>query len=326
MHVSVLYPVMPTDPHLVAPFAELVSDGLGARLWQGQSLSADTQQVFAYLAGRGHRVPVGTSVALMPLRHPLDAAIQARSLAVLTGHRMVLGLGPATPDFVAALQGKPYDSPRDTCVRYLTEVRRLVGAEDGTPADGDGATVGLPGMPHPGVEIALGVLRPTLARAAGRVADAAVTWMTPPDYVGDTLLPALAKGAAEAGRPAARVVTVVHAAVDRPGRNAYRLAHAAAHVHLSAPHYVDMLRRAGLRVHHSRPNLGARTLVDSGVFLHGTPDDIATGLSDYGRAGVDEVVVNVAGVYAEHGQPDAVRDLRDILTACREAEDRSTTG
>ncbi|MEU0276355.1 LLM class flavin-dependent oxidoreductase [Streptomyces sp. NPDC006307] len=317
MRVSVLYPLMPTDPRTVVPFAALVRDGWADRLWQGQSLSADTQQVFAYLAGMGYRVPVGTSVALMPLRHPLDAAIQARSLAVLTGHCAVLGLGPATPDFVAGLHGKPYDSPRDACVEYLTEVRRLIGTEEGGAGAVDGA-VSLPGMPHPGVEIGLGVLRPTLARAAGRVADAAISWMTPPGYVRDTLLPAMAKGAAEAGRRVPRTVTVVHAAVDRPGRNAYRLAFVAAHVHLAGPHYADMLRRAGLRVHHSRPNLGARALVDSGVFVYGTPADIAVRLAEYGRAGVDEVVVNVAGVYSEHGRPDAVRDLQEILAACRE--------
>jgi alkanesulfonate monooxygenase SsuD/methylene tetrahydromethanopterin reductase-like flavin-dependent oxidoreductase (luciferase family) len=326
MRVSVLYPVMPADPRPVVPFAALVRDGWAARLWQGQSLSADTQQVFAYLAGMGYRVPVGTGVALMPLRHPLDAAIQARSLAVLTGHRTVLGLGPATPDFVAGLHGKPYDSPRDACENYLTEVRRLIGTEDGVAAAHGGATVGLPGLPHPGVETGLGVLRPTLARAAGRVADAAISWMTPPGYVRDTLLPAMAEGAAEAGRPVPRVVTVVHAAVDRPGRNAYRLAYTAAHVHLAGPHYADMLRRAGLRVHHSRPGLGARALVDSGVFLHGTPEHIAARLAEYDRAGVDEVVVNVAGVYSEHGRTDAVRDLQEILAACREATDRSTTG
>ncbi|MGW6568841.1 LLM class flavin-dependent oxidoreductase [Streptomyces sp. NPDC054975] len=314
MRASVLYPVMPTDPESVVPFAALVRDGFAARLWQGQSLSADTQQVFAYLAGLGHRIPVGTSVVLMPLRHPMEAAIQARSLALLTGHPTVLGLGPATPDFVAGLHGKPYDSPRDACVAYLREVRRLLAPED------DGGAVSLPGMEHPGVETGLGVLRPALARAAGQVADVAISWMTPPGYVQDTLLPAMAKGAAEAGRAVPRVVTVVHAAVDRPQRNPYRLAYTAARVHLAGPHYADMLRRAGLRVHHSRPNLGARALVDSGVFLYGTPREIAAGLAEYGRAGVDEVVVNVAGVYSEHGRPDAVRDLRDILTACREAE------
>ncbi|RPK54592.1 hypothetical protein EES43_28890 [Streptomyces sp. ADI96-02] len=47
----------------------------------------------------------------------------------------------------------------------------------------------------------------------------------------------MAKGAADAGRPVPRVVTVVHAAVDHPGRHAYRLAFPTAHVHLSGPHY-----------------------------------------------------------------------------------------
>ncbi|MEU8913226.1 hypothetical protein [Streptomyces nigrescens] len=35
---------------------------------------------------------------------------------------------------------------------------------------------------------------------------------------------------------------------------------------------------------------------------------------------MDEVVVNVAGVYSEHGHPDAVHDLQDILAAYREQE------
>ncbi|MPY47721.1 LLM class flavin-dependent oxidoreductase [Streptomyces acidicola] len=320
MRVSVLYPVMPTDPRSVVPFAEFVRDGWAARLWQGQSLSADTHQVFAYLAGMGYRVPVGTSVVLMPLRHPMDAAIQSRSLAMLTGHRMVLGLGAATPDFVAGLHGKPYDSPRDACAAYLGEVRRLLDTEQTQSPGDDGGAVSLPGMPHPYVETGLGVLRPALAHAAGRVADTAISWMTPPGYVRDTLLPAMAKGAAEAGRPVPRMVTVVHAAVDRPHRNAYRLAYTAARAHLAGPHYTDMLRRAGLRVHPSRPNLGARALVDSGTFVHGTPEEIAAQLAEYGRAGVDEVVLNLAGVYSEHGQPEAVQDLQDILASCRVLE------
>ncbi|MFA7765857.1 hypothetical protein [Streptomyces sp. NRRL S-448] len=80
-----------------------------------------------------------------------------------------------------------------------------------------------------------------------------------------------------------------------------------------------MLRRTDLRIHHSRPGLGARALVDSGVFLHGPPGNIAARLAEYDRAGLDEVVVNIAGVYSEHVRPDAVRDLQEILEACREA-------
>ncbi|MFU0243372.1 LLM class flavin-dependent oxidoreductase, partial [Streptomyces scabiei] len=197
-----------------------------------------------------------------------------------------------------------------------SEVRRLLHAEDqGAAGHGGPGTVALAGIPHPGVELGLGVLRPALARTAGRVADAAISWMTPPGYLRDTLLPALAKGAAEAGREVPRLVTVVHAALARPGRNPYRLAYTGAGEHLRAPHYTDMLRRAGLRVHPSRSNLGARTLVDSGTFLYGTPGDVARGLAEYGRAGVDEVVLNLAGVGVEYGYAAAAEDLREILAA-----------
>ncbi|WP_455353365.1 hypothetical protein [Streptomyces sp. SYSU K217416] len=75
-------------------------------------------------------------------------------------------------------------------VGYLEELRRLLhSAEHG----GTGA-LALPGMDHPGVELGLGVLRPVLARAAGRVADVAISWMTPSAYLRDVLVPALAKG------------------------------------------------------------------------------------------------------------------------------------
>lgn len=316
MRTSIIFPEMATDPREVAPFAELVRDGPAERLWQGQSLTLETHQLFAHLTGMGYRIPVGTSVVLMPLRHPLDAAVQARSLARLTGHSAVLGLGPATPDFVTALHGEPYKSPRDVCVGYLEEVRGLLHSAE----HGGAGALALPGMDHPGVELGLGVLRPVLARAAGMVADVAISWMTPPGYLRDVLVPALAKGAAEAGRHddprgGPRLVTVAHAALARPGRNPYRIAYTAARAHLGTAHYTDMLRRAGLRVHPAQPNLGARTLVDSGAFLYGTPGEVAAGMTEYDRAGVDELVLNLAGVGAEHGYAAAVEDLREILTA-----------
>lgn len=91
--------------------------------------------------------------------------------------------------------------------------------------------------------------------------------LIPPGYVRDMLLPARATGAAEAGREVPCLVTVVHAALARPGRNPCRLARTGAGEHLRAPQYTDMPRRAGLRVHPARSDLGARALVDSGAFL-----------------------------------------------------------
>ncbi|MDK1473097.1 LLM class flavin-dependent oxidoreductase [Streptomyces sp. 549] len=314
---------MAKDPLSFLPFAELVQEGHAARLWQGQSLSLETHQMFAYLAGRGFDIPVGTSVVLMPMRHAFEAAVQARSLSRLTGRRTVLGVGPGAPDFTAELRGEPYTSPRTACIDYLDATRHFLGQSEAFPSGGQrGAAPLLPGLEHPGVELGLGVLRPVLARAAGMAADAAISWMTPPGYVADVLLPAMAKGAAERGRPVPRMVTVVHAALAGPGRDPYQLALAAARAHLSTAHYTDMLRQAGLRLHPSQPYLGARALVDSGTFLYGSAEEIHAGLREYEVAGVDEVVLNLSGVAATYGYGAAAEDLRRILTrsGCRTAD------
>ncbi|MBP2479192.1 alkanesulfonate monooxygenase SsuD/methylene tetrahydromethanopterin reductase-like flavin-dependent oxidoreductase (luciferase family) [Crossiella equi] len=316
MKTSVLVPVMPGHGGELEPYAELVRSGLAGRLWQGQSLGLETFQGFAYLAGRGLPVPVGTSVTLTALRHPYEAALHARSLARLTGHSPVLGVGVGTPELVSSLRGRPYARPLTAAREYLVALRGLL---DGKPQALDGTYVrmhgALPEFEHPPVELGLGVLRPGAARLAGEVAEAAITWLTPPGYVREVLVPELTASASAAGRPVPRVVTVVHVALARPHRNPYRTCLSATREHLSAPHYTDMLRRAGLRVHPAQVPLAARTLVDSGTFVTGAPAELISGLHAYFAAGVDEVVLNLGGVHLDEGPEAALADVHEILTA-----------
>ncbi|MFJ2818452.1 LLM class flavin-dependent oxidoreductase [Streptomyces sp. NPDC087294] len=314
---SVLVPNMPDAPDALRPYAELVRDTGARRLWTGQSLKVETHQAFAHLAGAGVRVPVGTSVTLMPLRHPYEAALQARSLALMTGRTVVAGYGVGAPAFVRSLNGRPYASPRTMAADYLRTVRALL---DGEIVDHAGDYHALRGrlipMEHPGVEVGVGVLRPNMARTAGGVADVAITWMTPPGYVAETLLPALEEGGKDRDARC-RVATVVHVAVERAGRDPYVLAHTAASGHLAADHYTDMLRRAGVPADPSDPQAGANSLVDSGTYVFGSPDHIADRLATYRDAGVDEVILNCAGVLFTEGQEAAFRDAREIIEAVR---------
>ncbi|MFD4530741.1 LLM class flavin-dependent oxidoreductase [Kitasatospora sp. NPDC058397] len=330
MRISVLFPHAlrdRADLTALTALASLVSAGAADRLWLGQSLAVESHQALAWLAGTGQRIPVGLSVTLTALRHPFEAAAQAQSLAVLTGHRPVIGYGAGEPSLVGGLLGAPYARPAEAVADYVGAVRTLLdGRSAGPPAPGPGSAVPGLRLPHgehpPAVELGAGVLRPAMARAAGRVADVAITWMTPPRYVAEVLVPALAEGAATTGRVAApprpaappRVVTVVHAAVARPGRHPMVLAQHGAGRHLGAPHYADMLRRAGLHLDTRDPVAGARELVESGVFLYGSPGQLATELAAYGTAGVDEVVLNPAGVVLAHGWDAALTDLTELLT------------
>ncbi|AZQ36332.1 LLM class flavin-dependent oxidoreductase [Streptomyces cyaneochromogenes] len=322
---AVLYPLQPDHPELVAPFAELVARTDARRLWLCQSFRSEPHQVLAYLAGLGHTVPVGTAVTLLPLRHPYEAALQARSLALLTGRPVVAGYGIGTPEFAHGLTPQPYRSPRTAVGEYVTSVRALL---DGESVAHDGPYHRLhaalpPVGPHAPVEVGAGVLRPGMAHTAGATADVAITWMTPPDYLRDTLVPRLAAGAAEAGRATRpRVATAVHVAVRRPGRDPRRLAQAAAGTHLCAPHYADMLRRAGVDVDGPDP---ATQLLRADVVVTGTPDEIAATLAGYRAAGVDEILLNPTAVLLTEGVHAAVTDLEEIVTACR-SSGRSAAG
>lgn len=316
---SVLFPIQPQVPHAVAPLAALVHKGHARRLWMGQSLALETHQVYAFLAGAGLRVPMGTSVTLVPLRHPYEAAIQARSLAILTGQSFVAGFGVSHPGFVRCLRPGPYGSPRTAIREYVTMVRGLLA---GKTLDTEGRyhvlRAGLPPLEHPPVELGVGVLRPGMARTAGAVADAAITWMTPPSYIAETLVPALEQGAG--GGPPPRIATVVHVAIDREGRDPRELAHIAAGGHLSTQHYTDMLRRAGVRADPADPVAGATQLVEHGVFMYGSPPEIADQLAHYGEATVDEVILNPAGVLFTDGLDAALADIQEILAAVQDRD------
>ncbi|WP_440066709.1 LLM class flavin-dependent oxidoreductase [Streptosporangium sp. OZ121] len=321
MAPALLFPLQPAHPDVVVPFGELVKSGLAGRLWLGQSVMAESHQTIAYLAGRGIKVASGLGVTLMPLRHPLEAATQARSLAVLTGRPVVAGYGAATPELVKALRGAPYDRPAAAAAGYAQALRAILDGEM-PPASCEayaGGGGGLPPMRHAPVEVGLGVLRPGMARKAGAVADVAITWMTPPGYVRDTLMPALAEGAARRGTPP-RVAAVVHVALAGAGRDPRRLAQAGAGHHLQAPHYTDMLRRAGVSADPADPRAGAAALVEAGVYVYGTAQEVAERLRGYREAGVEEIVLNPAGVMRTEGYKAALADAEQILDALADTE------
>ncbi|MEU8652762.1 LLM class flavin-dependent oxidoreductase [Streptomyces sp. NPDC048737] len=315
--VSLFFPIMPGRPEYVVSFAELVQNSRLTRLWMGQSLTLDTYQLFAYLAGRGIRIPLGTAVTVMPLRHPYEAAMQARSVAALMGRPVTVGFGPGDAAFTASLRGSAYDRPLTASREYLSMVRELL---DGRTVRRDGSYhvlhSRLPVIPdgHPAVEVGAGVLRAGMARAVGELADAAISWLTPLPYLRDTILPAMREGARSQDRTVPRLVSLVHFAVDRPGRDPQDLVLAATEGHLSSAHYTAMLRSAGLAADPSDPAAGAKAVVEAGLFVTGSAAEIAESITQYLSSGVDEVVLAPSGVLMRYGMEAALEDVRSVVT------------
>lgn len=298
----------------VHAFAQRVRETPGSRLWHGQTSSADPTHPFVEAAGAGLSVPAGIGVTLTPLRHPFEAAIQVRSLAAVTGRSVVAGFGPGAPAFQRALLGAAYASPLTLMREYLETVRELVAGRQvvrhGRYVHCEGALTGEPG---PAIEVGAGVLRPRMATVAGECADVAISWMTPAAYLAESLGPALAEGADRVGRERPRTVAIIGVGTDRadPAQQVM-----AAHGrHLRQPHYRDMLRTAGVPVPATGIRALAQAVVTSGAFLHGTPEQIAAGLHDFARAGVDEVVLNLSATCVLADVPTALQDAAQIVQA-----------
>jgi alkanesulfonate monooxygenase SsuD/methylene tetrahydromethanopterin reductase-like flavin-dependent oxidoreductase (luciferase family) len=312
--VSVLLPIVPTRAEQAAPFAAFVQWRGARALWQGQVLLNEQHQIMAQLSGLGMRVPFGLGVSLMPLRHPVQAAIEARTLAAASGHPVTAGFGPGARVFQRMALGAPYASPLTACREYLTIVRALL---DGREIDQSGEyfsyTGSIPASPAPPVEVGLGVLRPGMARLAGEVADVAITWLTPPSYVRDVIVPALTEGARAAGRPVPRVVSVVAMAAAAGSRVPREAVAAGSSGHFAMPHYQDMLERAGVGVVPGDPVATADALIAARGALTGSTDDIRAGITAYHEAGADEVVVNGAGVAMVEGPRAVLHDLEPLF-------------
>ncbi|GLY14432.1 LLM class flavin-dependent oxidoreductase [Kineosporia rhizophila] len=313
MKLSLLVPFMPKDPRELVRWAALLEPSPG-RLWQGQAVTLDPLQSFAYVAGAGHRVPVGLSVTLMPLKHPFQAAMEARSLAQITGHPVVYGLGPGPVVFQELLGARPASQLR--AVReYVTAVRDLLAGDTSEPGETVTSSMPLHRLESPEVRLGLGVLRPAMARLAGEIADVAVTWLAPADYVGSVVEPALREGAESAGVTRPLISSVVPVALRRPGRNPYRTVLASNYGHLQGPHYQDMLAKAGIQFDIDRPGPAAKAVLDGGAFLHDDVDGLGERLGAYVEAGVDEVVLNLSGVHALEGPDAAYDEAAELLEA-----------
>ncbi|MEV1171264.1 LLM class flavin-dependent oxidoreductase [Nonomuraea sp. NPDC049784] len=313
---SVLVPFVTRRPEQILPYAALVSLSRAHALWQGQSTLIEPHQGFAYAAGAGFRCPVGFGVTLMPLRHPYEAALQARSVAMTTGHPVVAGFGPGPAIFQENMLGRPYPSQLTAIREYVTVVRGLLG---GGAVDFRGEYFGYRGMLPPAVspkvEIGLGVLRRGMARLAGEVADVAVTWLTPAAWLADTIVPALREGAEAAGRDMPRVAAMVPVALRRPDRTPAEQALASNAMHLRGPHYIDMLRKAGLAVTGQNTAADAAALVEGGAFVSGDLEQVLTGLKEFEQAGADEIILNLTGVYNLQGPDETTNELKSLLGA-----------
>ena len=154
----------------------------------------------AVLASR--RAPIGIGILTVYNYEPAIVASAARLLQGLANGRFRLGVGAATMPDAALLFPRDRSHGAARLAEWVELMRRYFAGEPG-PFRGQFFRVDILGKQPPvEVPIAVGALTPTMLRMAGRVADRVAGhpfW--PARWAREVILPAVAAGAAEAGRP-----------------------------------------------------------------------------------------------------------------------------
>jgi F420-dependent oxidoreductase-like protein len=242
-------PAQPLDmvPH-PARALEMIAraDALGVpAVWLYTRLAGpDPLTFYAAAAVRTTAIRLGTAIIPTFPRHPLVAAQQAQVVADLAPGRLVLGVGPSHRAIVSDIYGLPFERPLEQLGEYVAVLRAALHAGR---VDFEGRRFRVHGdIPYPApVPVMISALQARSFRLAGTLADGAITWVCPARYLRDVALPAVAAGAAEAGRPAPPVVANVFVALSEDRAAVASAARERLRAYPRFPFYAEMFAAAG---------------------------------------------------------------------------------
>jgi probable F420-dependent oxidoreductase len=197
----------------IAAVARTAEDAGCTAVWTSELYSRSATVPMAVIAGATSRVSVGSNIAYGVGRTPLMWAAEARDLDELSGGRLILGLGNGTPAMMERWHGVSGAAPAAR-MRELVGLLRLLWRLDQGPVDHDGRFYTLHVAPttemapplREHLPIYLAGVNPVMVRTAGEVADGLVGHpMFTNHYLEEVVRPALARGAATAGRALADI-------------------------------------------------------------------------------------------------------------------------
>lgn len=253
------------------------------RMWSPQlPQDPDLLTTLAVALREVDRIEVGTGVLPIQLQHPMALAQRALTVSLISGGRLLLGLGLSHRPVVEGVWGLPFDRPVRRLGEYLDALLPLLA---GKAAAAVGETVSargrlrIPGATPPPVYLA--ALGPQLLRLAGRRATGTITWMTGPRTLAGHVVPTIRGAAQEAGRAVEVVAALPACVTDRPDA-ARAVAAEQFAIYGRLPSYRAMLDREGW------PGPEDAALV-------GDEPTVSARLQELADSGVDEFVAIVFG-------------------------------
>jgi probable F420-dependent oxidoreductase len=194
-----------------------------AGLWSNET-KHDAFLPLAIAADGTHDMELGTSVAIAFSRSPMETAQTAWDRQELSECRFLLGLGTQVKAHITRRFSMPWDRPAARLREYILALRGIwesFQAEGPLEFEGEFYSHTLmtpffnPGpIGHPEIPVYIAGVNTRLAKLAGEICDGFhVHPFHSPEYVRQTVKPAIAEGANDAGRAAEQVVLATSAFV-----------------------------------------------------------------------------------------------------------------
>jgi F420-dependent oxidoreductase-like protein len=102
------------------------ADRLGFHsVWTAEAYGSDAVSPLVWLAAKTEKINVGTAIMQMTARAPAMAAMTAATIDLLTGGRMLAGIGASGPQVVEGWHGVPYGKPVTRAREYVEIMRKI---------------------------------------------------------------------------------------------------------------------------------------------------------------------------------------------------------
>jgi F420-dependent oxidoreductase-like protein len=250
-------------------------------------VASDSPAVFAAAAMVTERVKFGTSIIPTWPRHPIALAQQAVALASLAPGRFRLGIGPSHEPAMTRLLGVKWQSPLGHLREYLRVLQDLL-HKGSVDFEGRWVTARAQ-LPAPvDVPVMASALREASFRACGELADGAISWVCPWDYLRRTALPAIAAGAAKAGRPAPPLIAHAPICVHEDAAEARQAAREQVGNYGRVPFYAAMFADAGF----PDASSGMSDALIDALVVYGNREAVVSRLRQILAEGAGEVIAH----------------------------------
>ena len=181
-------------------------------VWVSEAWGSDGVSLLAWIGARTERVALGTAILPIGSRTPALLAQTAATLDMLSGGRLILGLGVSGPQVMEGWHGVPFAKPVTRTRETVDVIRQILRRETKLEYGGESIRLPLPGgtglgkplklMLRPrraGIPIYVASIGPQNAALTAEIADGWLPFLYSPDRAAEVWGPALAAGAAKRG-------------------------------------------------------------------------------------------------------------------------------